>query len=144
MSPERIPYRALGYLAGLTTFGIVYGSLLPFEYRPTPLDFAIEYFKHLSWIDVGEGGRADMVANLVLYLPFGFFSGSVLTRRTLFGGAFLTIGLGVALAVGVEFAQFWAAPRTVSLNDIVTEISGTIMGLVVWTLWGKALVQAAQ
>src|SRR5215831_8993636 len=144
MLPQRIPYRALGWLAALTTFGIIYGSLLPFEYRPLPLDVAIYRFRHLSWINVGEGGRADLVANLVLYLPFGFFTCAVLGRRTLVGGALLTILLGVVLAVGVEFAQNWAAPRTVSLNDIITEISGTFIGVVVWALWGKTLVHAAQ
>ena len=85
MLPQRIPYRALGWLAALTTFGIIYGSLLPFEYRPLPLDVAIYRFRHLSWINVGEGGRADLVANLVLYLPFGFFTCAVLGRRTLVG-----------------------------------------------------------
>ena len=147
LAPEplgSVTYRAIVWLACLEVLFIVYGSLLPFEYRDVPLAAAIENFKHLQWIDVGETGRSDLIANLVLYLPFGFLACAALARRNVVFGAIAAFGLGVMLAIGVEFVQTWAAPRTVSLNDITTEILGTLLGIVLWIVWGKALIAAVQ
>jgi glycopeptide antibiotics resistance protein len=36
------------------------------------------------------------------------------------------------------------APRTVSLNDIVAEIAGTLVGLAVWAIFGRRPVRTAQ
>jgi VanZ family protein len=45
------------------------------------------------------------------------------------------------LAASVEFVQIWASPRTVSLNDIVAELGGAAIGIVVWVLWGPLAVR---
>ena len=43
-----------------------------------------------------------------------------------------------------SFYRFRAEPRTVSLNDIVAEISGTIVGIFCWATFGKLFVRTAQ
>ena len=48
-----------------------------------------------------------------------------------------------AVAIGVEFAQLFFPPRTVSLNDILAEFIGTGLGIVVWLVWGGALQRFA-
>jgi VanZ family protein len=132
----------LGRAAWITAFAIVYGSLVPFQYRPVSWQQAVESFAHLKWFDLGVEARADWVANLVLYLPFGFFACGALGRRSLALGIVLAALFGVSLAIGVEFAQIWAAPRTVSLNDVVAESAGTIIGVVIWTVAGPRLIRA--
>ena len=122
---------------------IIYGSLVPFVYRPASFAQGLYQFAHIKWLDLGIESRADWVANLVLYVPFGFFVCGALGRRRMLAAILVTAILGSVLAVGVEFAQIWAAPRTVSLNDIVAEIAGTVLGLLIWLVWGRRLTAMA-
>src|SRR5215831_15837809 len=95
----------LGRAAWITAFAIIYGSLIPFQYRAATWQQAFEAFAHLKWLDLGVGDRADWVANLVLYAPFGFFACGALGRRSLAVGVVLAALFGLSLAIGVEFAQ---------------------------------------
>ena len=99
------PYRRLAWFGVLVASFIVYGSLIPFVYRPVPLDQAISQFAHIKWFDIKAGGRADWVANLVLYFPFGFLVSGALSKTSLLRAALTTCLLGCALAIGVEFLQ---------------------------------------
>ena len=132
------------WLGLLVTFGIIYGSLLPFEYRAATMHEAIYEYSHISWLDLGVESRADWVANLVLYVPLGFFVCGSLGKRRLLVAIFLTTLIGAALSASVEFIQIWAAPRTVSLNDIVAEFVGTCLGITAWVLFGKRIVHYAR
>ena len=139
-----LPFRTLSRLSWAYAFFIVYGSLVPFEYRAATWDQALHQFAHIQWLDIDLESRADWVANLVLYVPFGFLANGALCKRSAVLGALLAAILGSVLAVGVEFAQIWAAPRTVSLNDILAEMVGTYLGIALWLMWGKRLVRTTQ
>jgi len=138
------PYRALAWLSLFTAILLVYGSLVPFEFRALPLAAAIDRFAHIPWLDIVIEERADWVANLILYVPFGFVLCGALSGRSLFLAMLLTAVSGTLLAVGIEFLQIWAEPRTVSLNDIAAEIAGTLLGIAAWASFGRRLVRAAQ
>ncbi len=125
------PSRPGSTLAALTlayTAFVVYGSLVPLDYRPLPLADAWEQFRDIGLFDVGAQGRADWIANGVLYVPLGFLLASLLAR--------LGPGLAIAgtlllcwpLALAVEFTQLAFPPRTVSLNDILAEWAGSALG----------------
>ncbi len=116
---------------------VVYGSLIPFELRPLTLDQALVRFRHIAYLELGAASRADWIANLVLYVPLAFFGCSALLglREARRSGAVILIGIlafCVAVAVAVEFIQQFFAPRTVSLNDLVAEILGSIGGIGLW------------
>lgn len=144
VSAERpIPYRALAMLACLSALFVIYGSLLPFEYRDAPPGFTFGDFSYLKWYGLGLGNRADWVANLILYVPIGFFAYGATSRLGLSGAIFAAL-LGIGLAVCIEFLQVWAAPRTYSLNDMVAEIAGAGTGILGWGLWGRLIVSAVQ
>ena len=51
---------------------IVYGSLLPFDFQPVPLDRAWALFRQAPFLVLGVESRADWIANGVLYAPVGF------------------------------------------------------------------------
>ena len=51
---------------------VVYGSLVPFEYRSHTLDEALRAFVSIKYLDLGVVSRADWVANIVLYVPLAF------------------------------------------------------------------------
>lgn len=114
---------------------VVYGSLVPLEYRPVPWSLAWDRLGNAPMLVLGIESRADWVANGVLYFPVGYLTtatlmgprGSSMARKfasALAGGLF-----GMGLAVGVEFAQVFFPPRTVSLNDLLAETVGTWLGV---------------
>jgi hypothetical protein len=123
------PHTALWLFLGYGVF-VVYGSLVPLEYRPLPFDQAWQKFQHIPFLHLGLDSRADWVANGVLYAPLAFFG-----ARAAFGlglaqalAVALSVALCWALAVGVEFTQLWFPQRTVSLNDILAECLGSVVG----------------
>jgi VanZ family protein len=131
--------------AGYLLF-IVYGSLVPLDFDPRPLDAAWRDFLAVRYYVLGVESRADWVANGLLYMPLGYLlsAGIAVSRRSftvqllLSSAVFLACG---ALALGVEFTQLFFPPRTVSINDIVAEFVGSALGIVVWLVWGGALGQ---
>ncbi len=60
---------------------VVYGSLVPLNYQPRPWDEAWLLFQHIRLLDVGAQGRADWIANGVLYLPLAFLTAQVFGGR---------------------------------------------------------------
>lgn len=134
----------LGYLAF-----VVYGSLVPFDFRPLPLDAALRAFAHIRYLKLGIDSRADWVANILLYIPLPFlWLGAVSSEgryfRQLFFSVFFFLFF-VALSVTIEFTQQFFPPRTVSLNDIIAEVFGTAIGVMIWWSSGtkiRALVQS--
>jgi glycopeptide antibiotics resistance protein len=78
----------------------------------------------------------------LLYLPFGFLACGAISRWTSAAAIAATALLGLSLAVSVEFAQIWAVPRTVSLDDIIAECLGTGLGILLWVSSGKWVVRA--
>lgn len=132
----------LGYL-----IFVVYGSLVPFEYRPLPLDAALAQFAQIPFLNLGVGSRADWVANLVLYVPLAFLGAAWLTQGTPRVPRPLVLTLVglfcVGLAVAVEFTQLFFAPRTVSLNDLLAETLGTLVGLLLFQVGHGRLTRLA-
>ncbi|MBK8895006.1 MAG: VanZ family protein [Propionivibrio sp.] len=135
----------LGYL-----FFVVYGSLVPLDFRPLSIDQAWTIFQHIPMYKLGVESRADWIANGVLYVPVGFLTAHLLLQKLsavrriplfFFAGLF-----SIAVAFGVEFAQIFFPPRTVSLNDLFAESIGSIIGLMLaagYSDWFKILLHAA-
>jgi len=122
---------------------VIYGSLVPLDYTPVPLEEAWERFAHAQYLAITIGGRADLVANLLLFIPLTFlFMGSMTRenlRRPRWPVAALVAVLAAALAVGIEFTQVFFPPRTVSLNDMMNESIGGGVGIAGWLLLGGRL-----
>ena len=117
---------------GYVTF-VVYGSLVPLQFTPRPLEGAWAAFLQSPFLQLGMEGRADWVANGVLYVPVGFLTAVLLAGVSGRGGRWLAYGAAVAfgfgLAIVVEFAQLFFPPRTVSLNDLLAEGIGAGLGV---------------
>ncbi len=123
---------------------IIYGSLVPLEYRALPFEEALYNFKNIQYLNLGAGSRADWVANIVLYIPLGFsLSGYFLyVTQSYFKIASMSIGIlisSMTLAISLEFIQLYFPPRTVSQNDLIAETLGSIIGIVLWVGFGKKL-----
>ncbi len=90
------------------------------------------------------GSRADWVANILLYLVLAYFvTGAVwvsrLTSALRTMLLVLMLGACLALAVGIEYLQLFFPPRTVSLNDLLAEGLGTVLGTMVWFMAGRRI-----
>ena len=128
---------------GYTVF-VIYGSLVPLHFRPRPLGEALEYFQRIPYLDLGIGSRADWVANILLFVPLAYlWLGALCANR---GGVAKAIGSGfvllccVGLSVAIEFAQLFFPPRTVSLNDVIAECIGAVIGIVLWWSTGDRVM----
>jgi len=132
-----LAYAALSY----------YASMVPLNYQPITWNVAVERFRNIPRFDVHDNAnrRADFVANIVLFFPIGFLAMGtfVFARRSLavhLISVVVASGLCVALAYGIEFRQLWYPPRTVSQNDLTAAHIGAVIGIVVWLLLGRGLV----
>lgn len=131
--------RGLLWLAALVyTAFVIYGSLVPLEFRALPWNEAVAQFGAIPLLKLGIGSRADWVANLLLFIPLTFlWMGALSAGRGRGLGALATLALipaATALSVGIEFTQLFFPQRTVSQNDIFAETLGGIIGVLVW--WG--------
>jgi len=93
--------RSLLWLAALVyTAFVIYGSLVPLEFRSIPWDEAVARFAAIPWLALGVGSRADWVANLILYIPVGYLLMGVLSGHSksplVWGVSFLLSGLSIA------------------------------------------------
>jgi hypothetical protein len=76
----------------LSLAGVAYASLIPFQLKPIPLGEAWARFEAIPYLNLGAQSRADWIANILLYLPLGFFltawvdrgSGSLFARGLIF------------------------------------------------------------
>ncbi len=127
------------WLAALSyTVFVVYGSLVPLEFRPLPWGEARARFAEIPFLRLGIGSRADWMANLLLFIPLTFLWMGALTagggRLRYVLASLVLIPVASALSLGIEFTQLFFPQRTVSQNDIFAETLGGVIGVLVW--WG--------
>lgn len=131
--------RTLLWLAALVyTLFVIYGSLVPLEFRAIPWGEAVAQFSAIPFLKLGIGSRADWVANLLLFIPLSFLwmgalsAGAGPLRTALV--TFMLVPVATVFSVGIEFTQLFFPQRTVSQNDIFAETLGGIIGVLMW--WG--------
>jgi glycopeptide antibiotics resistance protein len=140
----------LGWLLLAYLLFVIYGSLVPLDFRPRPLAEALAAFAAIPFLDLGIGSRADWAANLLLFIPLAFLATQLAAglrsppARLL--AHILIVAGAAALAIGIEFTQLFFPPRTVSQNDILAEglggLIGTLLGIILgprFRLWLDAL-----
>jgi VanZ family protein len=136
--------RKIYFFAGLAYLAfVVYGSLLPLDFRPRPLEVALRDFYHIRYLRLGADSRADWIANILLYIPLAYlWLGAQSGDGHIFLRAFqstLVFCFCVALSVAIEFTQQFFPPRTVSLNDLIAEVLGAGVGIILWWSSGQRL-----
>ena len=67
----------------------------------------------------------DIIGNLLLYLPFGYFGYSHFTRR-----AWPVLVASVLLSCVTEFAQIFGHYRFPSAQDVMMNVAGAAIGVV--------------
>jgi len=120
---------------------VIYGSLVPLEFRALPMGEATRRFAEMPYLHLGIGSLADWVANILLFIPLSFIWLGVVWRRfnavAQVLSSVLVVALCASLAVGIEFTQVFFPPRTVSLNDVMAETLGSAIGVLAWWMFGE-------
>ncbi len=107
---------------------IIYGSLYPFSFVAPPKGSLVALLTRLDW---ARTTRADVLANLLLYLPLGaLLSFALPTRWSAARAAFVAAGIGTLLAATLETLQVLEPFRVASLTDLVLNGIGTFAGAV--------------
>ncbi len=129
--------------AGLSIAFAVCGSLVPLRFAPMSLSAAASRFSDILAQGLYVRSRADWVANVLLFLPIGFFTaGTLCVDRRRRWALLATVPAAVfcaALSVATEFTQLWFPQRSVSPNDIVAETVGAVLGCLLWGFAGQTL-----
>lgn len=124
----------------LLTTVILYGSLFPFEYYEGSYPGGPLAYLLSTWREWNHSG--DLLSNILLYLPFGFFATCALPRRLSRAARALIATLaGTALAGSIETAQFYDVGRVTSMGDMYANGIGAGIGAVIaalyWPLVGE-------
>jgi VanZ family protein len=118
--------------AALCSAYAIWGSLLPFDFRPVPLSAALDRLmaewdpNPLRW------SRADALANLALFFPIGLTCVAVLDHIHVRRWSVIALSYAAALSVAVEIGQASVSWRTPSAVDVILEIAGAALGISVW------------
>nr|MBA3641930.1 VanZ family protein [Acidobacteriota bacterium] len=89
----------------------IYGSLLPFEWRPLALESAWDQFRSVVLaLPTRRISRSDVLANMLLFVPIGFsLAGARLVDRrgalAVLRSALIILPVGLAVSCAAEFLQ---------------------------------------
>jgi VanZ family protein len=106
---------------------IVYGSLHPFVFRQPAYGLGPVRTLLESWKETPS--RGDFIANMLLYMPLGFFAILAIGDRI---GSLLCMTLvgvtGTVLSTFIELAQYYDDGRVAWANDLYANVLGTALG----------------
>ena len=116
------------------------------RYEYLSLIDAVGRFKNIPYLSFGIGTRSDWVSNILLFIPIGYLwlaffldDRSKYTKKI--GVAFVVVFLSFVFSVSLEFIQTWFPQRMPSLNDIVAETIGAVIGVSLWLSFGYSTTE---
>ena len=120
---------------------IVYGSLYPWDFHSAQLAASPLWVLTHSWPTVIDRFLIrDIAVNLSLYIPVGVFAFLALrqnVRTTL--AVTVTALIGLTLSSSIEMIQLFDDARECSASDLVCNVSGTVLGVALGSLYQQWL-----
>jgi VanZ family protein len=132
----------LALAAGGFTAVILYGSLFPFHFQALVVPSGPLTALLSTWSIPGD--RGDYVSNLLLYLPFGFFSVRALRMHSRWASAALITLTGFALSMCIELVQFYIPGRDSAMADVYANTTGAFAGALAAACLKRDLVPGAR
>ncbi len=123
---ESVTRRDASLATALVVAVIVHGSLYPYEFYARAGPGGAMEALFASWADPPMS-RGDLIANILLYLPFGFFGCLALGGRGPARILAATVA-GLLLSTGMELSQFFDAGRMTAASDVYLNTGGTSLG----------------
>jgi glycopeptide antibiotics resistance protein len=96
------------------------------------------HWEYIKWVPTAEDLRSpkylidiftDIVGNTALFFPLGYFLSRLLTSSNPSRQWLLAAGIGGTLSLGIEFYQVYCHSRFPSIFDVITNVTGTLMGV---------------
>jgi VanZ family protein len=115
-------------ILAILTAAIIYVSFYPFHFHGGA-GFSEDLAAFLATCREGTS-RSDILANILLYLPFGFFAAHAMADRTWLPRIIAATAAGIALSAGIELAQFYDWSRDSRMADLYCNAAGTLAGAV--------------
>lgn len=109
---RRLGFLLVGYLAAVV--GVI--TLAPFH-------FAVPDAVRVVGVLLDQGWVADIVLNIVLFIPLG-----LIWHRTTGRSVLAVASLAALLSVLIETAQLFLVPRYTTVSDVVANVTGAAAG----------------
>jgi len=138
-SGQRLSFAAwaLIYALAVTYVSVVIGPL-GFHYVQRDFGEAWQTLLAIKYVEHGSDQRADWMANLAMTVPLGFFCiGAFWTGNTGLQRWIATAGAALCcliFVIAVKYAQLFFPPRTVTLNYVVAQWLGVLLGIVLFSV----------
>src|SRR5690554_5955680 len=107
-------------------FLISYGSLYPFSFESTSINEALQ--SPLFNFRLGNSGRGDMIANILLFVPFGFLALHSYPSNKALLRTIQILFVAFILAYLLQVLQLFVPRRTPSGSDAIWNLLGCLMG----------------
>jgi VanZ family protein len=111
---------------------VLYTSVYPFDFQYHPDPRGPIGALLATWRTPIYG--TDLVANILFYIPLGYFCYLACGNRTRFTTAILIVAGAVVLSAGMEIVQFWEVERTSSIWDVIANTMGAALGVAAGSL----------
>ena len=122
---------------------ILYGSLVPLNLRSVSLSEALTLFSELRFLNLDKIPRMDWATNIVLGIPVGFFGLCWITASKnpimVFMYAVVILLFCLTLSITAEFLQIFFSSRVPTINDIVAQFIGAVIGVLIGIACGGTL-----
>jgi glycopeptide antibiotics resistance protein len=96
------------------------------------------HWEYIKWVPTVEDLRSpkylldiasDIVGNTLLFLPLGYFLRRVLTSSSPSQQLLIAAGIGITLSLSIELYQVYCHNRFPSIFDVITNVTGTVIGV---------------
>lgn len=121
--------------AGAYVLGLLYTGLMPFAPRSMPVPDAVRWLG----LTLQSNGLGDVLCNIALYIPLGVLLPMCRPLRCWIVRCGATVGVAAAASVVVEFAQLRIDGRIPSWVDVVCNLAGAGIGIVLSPMVAAAL-----
>ena len=127
----------LGYLAVMLYASTVIGPAGPNFVLQDPAA-VFQQFLTTHFVNNGSDQRADWIGNLLMLIPFGSLVAGTfwpVRRQLRLPAAILALLICASTILAIKYLQLFFPPRTVTLNYIVAQAVGAMIGIAAFAVW---------
>ena len=128
-------------------FFTLYNTLIPFSFDFGFADLA-DRLSRVSltpyFVDGKRVALTDIVGNIILFIPFGFFFYMLRFYRRENLPIFITTIAGAGLSLTIEFLQLFIQSRDTAIHDLINNTLGSGIGAVVASIYAAKIADVSR